>query len=641
MKFILALISISLIISCVSQPKKQEVKPTPPSIAQKFQSLKQQLEKKPDAKLLSALENLAVKNPDLQVAAQANLLLGNFYFDKKNYKRAVYFYQQIINSPYFSPAEWQARLQAARSLWVEKDSYQSLELLAPIFEFSDEIKTLMAAHELKAEISSFKGNDLEALKSMIFLSAQQTEKQEEYQLRAKQITQYELSRDDLNVVASNRSYSFVRPIALYKLGVNYFEESNYSKAESYLSDVVSIEGNTALAERANSILTQIYSRSKIDSYTIGVILPLSGRLESIGYKTLAGIQHGLGVFDKSSKFKIAVIDSEASPAIAKQAVEKLVIEDNVIAILGSVKGATSLAIAKKAQELGVPNIGFSLSSELTVTGDYVFRNALTSHMQVKTLVETCMKKYGHKNFAILYPNDTYGIEFANIFWDEVLANGGEIRGAQSYSSKETDFRDPIRRLVGTYYREDRMDEYKFRLQEWQAKYGENTRRKIPEDLLPPIVDFDAIFIPDTSKALGQIAPMLVYNDIKTPYLLGTNLWNTKSVSKRAGSFKDQLLFVDTFTDYEKESAKKFVDSFEKSFSRKPDTYVAIAYETTLLLKELIDKENIRSRSGLKEALSKLQSYPSALGLISVNEVGDIERPLRAMKVEKGEILQVK
>ena len=55
----------------------------------------------------------------------------------------------------------------------------------------------------------------------------------------------------------------------------------------------------------------------------------------------------------------------------------------------------------------------------------------------------------------------------------------------------------------------------------------------------------------------------------------------------------------------------------------------------------VDKENIRSRSGLKEALSKLQSYPSALGLISVNEVGDIERPLRAMKVEKGEILQVK
>ncbi|MEC9281710.1 MAG: penicillin-binding protein activator [Bdellovibrionota bacterium] len=641
MKFILALISLSLIISCVSQPKKQEVKPTPPSIEQKFQKLREQLDKKPNAKVLSALENLAVKNPDLQVSAKTNLLLGDYYYEQKNYERAVFFYRQIINSPYFSSAEWQARLRAAKSLWIEKDSYQTLELLAPIFDFSDDTKVVIQAHELKAEISSFKGDDLEALKSMIFLSAQQTKKQEEYQLRAKQITQYELSRDDLSIVASNRSYSFVRPIALYKLGVNYFEESNYSKAESYLSDVVSIESNTALAERANSILTQIYSRSKVESYTIGVILPLSGRLESIGYKTLAGIQHGLGVFDKSSKFKIAVIDSEASPSIAKQAVEKLVIEDNVIAILGSVKGATSLAIAKKAQELGVPNIGFSLSSELTVTGDYVFRNALTSHMQVKTLVKTCMKKYGHKNFAILYPNDTYGIEFANIFWDEVLANGGEIRGAQSYSSKETDFRDPIRRLVGTYYREDRMDEYKFRLQEWQAKFGENTRRKIPEDLLPPIVDFDAIFIPDTSKALGQIAPMLVYNDIKTPYLLGTNLWNTNNVSKRAGSFKDQLLFVDTYTDYEKETAKKFVDSFENSFRRKPDTYEAIAYESSLLLKELIDKENIRSRTGLKEAISKLQSYPSALGLISVNEVGDIERPLRAMKVEKGQILQVK
>ena len=365
-------------------------------------------------------------------------------------------------------------------------------MIKPIFHYDSPKKIKAEAHRLNIEVATFKNDYLSALISYVELanSSENSQEIDAFKSQAREITESKLGREDLMRVAGSSSYDFLRPLALFKMGLTYFEESNYSKAESYLEDVVSLSPKSAIAEQANDLLLQIYSRSKIDSKTIGVILPLSGRLGPIGYKTLSGIQHGLGVFDKgSSNFQIAVIDSEANPNVARRAVEKLVVEDNVIAIIGSLKGKTSLAIAKKSQELGVPNIGFSLSSELTVTGDYIFRNALTSHMQVKNLVNTSMNKFGIKKFAILYPNDNYGIEFANIFWDEVLANGGEIRGAQSYNSKETDFRAPIQRLVGTYYREDRFDEYKIRLQEWQAKYGENTRRKIPSDLLPPIIDF--------------------------------------------------------------------------------------------------------------------------------------------------------
>lgn len=635
------LLSILLIftMSCTSLPEKQRAKTASPKVIKSFESLANQFKKNPSPANRKELENFSLQNPDLDVSNEANLILGDHFYERDP-NLSLKFYLRTVNSPYYSNKEWVARIKAAQLLWEQKDSIQTLDLLAPIFKYDAPKGVLYEAHKLNAEILLFKTDYVPALASLVYLANQTKEKEQKdaYRSKAIELTESKLGREDLMRVAGNSNFDFLRSMALFKMGTIYFEESNYSKAESYLEDAVSSAPESAIAEQANDLLLQIYSRSKIDSKTIGVILPLSGRLAPIGYKTLSGIQHGLGVFNKNgSRFQIAVMDSEANPNVAKRAVEKLVVQDNVIAIIGSLKGATSLAIAKKSQELGVPNIGFSLNSELTVTGDYIFRNALTSHMQVKNLVKTSMEQYNIKNFAILYPNDNYGIEFANIFWDEVLANGGNIRGAQAYSSKETDFRDSIRRLVGTYYREDRFDEYKLRLQEWQAKYGENTRRKIPGDLLPPIIDFDAIFIPDTSKALGQIAPMLEYNDVKEPLLLGTNLWNTQSIVGRAGNFADQLVFVDTASDKNSKKAQDFASSFENSFGRKPDSYESIAYETAKLIRDIIEQEGVSTRTQLRNTLSQLKSYPSILGNISVNEVGDIERPLQSMKIEKGKI----
>ena len=42
-------------------------------------------------------------------------------------------------------------------------------------------------------------------------------------------------------------------------------------------------------------------------------------------------------------------------------------------------------------------------------------NALTSEMLVRHLVKIAINQKKLKRFAILYPNDPYGIEYANLF----------------------------------------------------------------------------------------------------------------------------------------------------------------------------------------------------------------------------------
>lgn len=47
--------------------------------------------------------------------------------------------------------------------------------------------------------------------------------------------------------------------------------------------------------------------------------------------------------------------------------------------------------------------------------------------------------------------------------------------------------------------------------------------------LSPIVDFDVIFIPDTYKAVGQIIPTLVFEDLKDVKIFGLSSWNNKQL----------------------------------------------------------------------------------------------------------------
>ena len=240
---------------------------------------------------------------------------------------------------------------------------------------------------------------------------------------------------------------------------------------------------------------------------------------------------------------------------------------------------------------------------MTQIGSYVFQNALTSQMQIEFLVDTAMSKRGFRRFAVLYPNDKYGTQYTNLFWDAVLAKGGQIVAAQSYTKDETDFRQQIRRLAGTFYKEDRKAEHEEKLEEWK-KNNPHARRE-PDQLLKPLIFFDALFIPDEVKVIGQIAPMLAYNDIEEVTLLGTNLWNTPLLGKRVGRFLRNPIFVDSFMmSNTLLASSSFYKNYVKTFKQKPHILEMQAFDTGLILKKIIE-DGAKTR---QQAQKKISSY---------------------------------
>ncbi|MEK2647267.1 penicillin-binding protein activator [Bdellovibrio sp. BCCA] len=483
---------------------------------------------------------------------------------------------------------------------------------------------------------------LEYLKGLVAQSVQAPNKQDQetYRLHAIDIVENKLNEDQLDDVAKSSDFGYLRAHAMYRLGEMALDHKDISTAKKYFSGVTDYMPGSDLAVRSQDILQQLEASKNVQAQTVGVVLPLSGKNAPVGQRALRGLEMGLGLHIPGSSFKLAVMDSEGNPDSARRGVERLVKEDNVIAIVGSLLSKTAPAVAAKSDELGVPTVALSQRSGLTEIGPTVFRNSLTSGMQVRALVRTAMEDMGMKKFAILYPNDPYGIEFTNIFWDEVLARGGQITAVQTYSTKETDFRLVIQRLVGTYFGEARQDEFSVRLKELQhSDKKRSVRQSNLETVLPPITDFDAIFIPDSVKAMGQISAMLSYNDVRNVKLLGTNLWNTKDVARRAGNFANNLLFVDSISPTA-QNRSRFMSEYKSLYNEEPSLIEIQAYDAGLILRQLI-ASGASSREELTQKLTSLSRFPGALGTLSMNAEREIERPVTPLTVEKGEVIPAK
>ena len=646
MKLLLTSLSLLFIISCASKSEIKSTSPKKTSTADKQTTSSSQslydkaLNLKNNRQFKSAVntfEQIVSENKESAIAGESIYQIAEIYLDLGKYESAIEQYQRIVKSDIDYPSYLAANISIAKIYFKLNQYAKSVAYLDNVIASRDSSKAEYAeALQMRAYYYEMESQWLSSLKLLIasYNSNIPSDLKESIRQKSSDIVDSKLSTAELQQIIGDSDFSFLRANAYFRLGVSAFEDSNFRKAESYFENAQSDTNNSWTAERAQQYLVQIQALNKVDPYTIGVVLPFSGKLSKIANRSLNAIQMALGTYDSSSPFKIAIIDSEDKPELARRAVEKLVIEDNVIAIIGDILNKSGTAVAQKAQELGIPTISLVQKSGISDTGDYIFRNSLTNQMQVHTLVDTAMRNLNYKKFAIVYPNDTYGVEFANLFWDEVLARGGQITAVQVYDPKETDFKDVVKRLVGSFYVEDRADEYALNLKQWREK-NKNSRKE-PTELLSPIVDFDAIFIPDSLKAMGQISAMLNYNDVAKTSLLGTNLWNTNNITKRLSNNIERVVFVDLKQNQESQNYKNFEQKFQSLFNEQADNFSIQAYDSANILKQLI-LGGAKNRTTLKEQLSDLKGFPGVGAELNMSKNREILQPTQALSVKDNQI----
>jgi ABC-type branched-subunit amino acid transport system substrate-binding protein len=260
-------------------------------------------------------------------------------------------------------------------------------------------------------------------------------------------------------------------------------------------------------------------------------------------------------------------------------------------------------------------------------------------LQVRAVAAYTVQELGIERFAILYPEERYGISFMNRFWDEIVARGADVVAIESYRPDQTDFADAIKKLVGLYYprledpEEENADQPGLALEALSDE-----EEKEPE----PIIDFGAIFIPDTYEKAGLIAPQLPYYDVTDVLLVGTNLWHSDKLIEMAPKYVQGAIVPDGFfLNSPSPKVQDFNTRFEAIFGRLPGFLEAQAYDAALMLFHLINQPEVQSRRTLKTALMQVRNFPGVTGLSSFDETGDVDKQIYILKIRGDQFIQIR
>ena len=386
------------------------------------------------------------------------------------------------------------------------------------------------------------------------------------------------------------------------------------------------------------------------AYNIGVLLPLTGDQQSYGTQVLNGIKAAVEVVKQTSpnqNIQLFVEDIGLGGDAAKQALQRLLVEHQIIAAIGPLNSKDAESVAEIAQTNSLPLIALSPAENVTGFGNTIFRNSITKNEQAVALSQILNDVLGIKRAAILYPNNSYGKEFMELFWNEYEKKGGEIRGAEEYDRSISDYETPIKKLTGLAHKEVRKSEIcsKMATDRWNElkKMGAPLPNCFPTEELPPIVDFEAIFIPDSFDKARQILPTLLFYNVKGVQVIGTNLWNTDELlSGSMGGEIEGSLFLDGFNKTKTTpEITNFMQKYYALYNAEPGILEAQGYDSAMAILQTLQKKSPSSREGMMKALFKLSDFKGVTGLTGFTDKREAKRNMSVMIVDQNKIVELK
>ncbi|MBN1627768.1 MAG: penicillin-binding protein activator [Deltaproteobacteria bacterium] len=455
------------------------------------------------------------------------------------------------------------------------------------------------------------------------------------------------SGEELEEMAGYAADSDYIPYIFHRLALISLEEERPEDAGNYALQLVRSSQDETWVSIGRELLDRVTEKkggvNDEGTITIGCLLPLTGPFALYGQEVLNGIMLGMDLFNvrqEGCPVELVIRDTMGDAEKTVAGLEELVREENVTVILGPLASNESTAAAKKAQELGIPIITFSQKDGITNEGDMVFRNFLTPSKEIEAIVNRAIAGMGIKKIAVFYPDKTYGRYMRDLFREEVRLMGGAITADVSYEPDQTDFSEAIKKLVGpeffNKYSSGEKDAGYYDMTAMQSgipgyeTIGDQTG--VEEE--GPVLDFEAVFIPDNYQKIAMIAPQFPYYGIFNVPFFGTSLWMSDDLISTTGSFIQGAIFPVGFSPYAYNAGiDEFLADYRGSFQEEPDVLAANGYDTIKFIRDILDNNSVNSRNDLQKKLFNVD-FRGVTGEITFGEDGEVRKEPLLMTVEK-------
>jgi branched-chain amino acid transport system substrate-binding protein len=346
---------------------------------------------------------------------------------------------------------------------------------------------------------------------------------------------------------------------------------------------------------------------------VGEYGSLTGSTATFGISSKNGIELFVDALNAQGgiagkKVHVLVEDDQSKPEEAATAVNKLIAQDGVVAVLGEVASSRSLAAAPICQNAGVPMISpSSTNPKVTEIGDDIFRVCYIDPFQGMVIAKFAKNTKGYTKGAIFRDNkNDYSVGLANYFTDAFKGMGGTIVADEAYSEGDQDFKAQLT----------------------------NIKAKKPEFIFVPGYYTEVGLIARQARELGMTQP-----------LLGGDGWVSDRLLEIAQDALNGSFFVNHYWENDPNPAvQNFVQSYRKRYNATPDGLAALAYDAagvlTHAMQELStqdpkafatlsgppNEDQKAARAKLKALIAATRDYPGVTGRISLDEHRNAVKP---------------
>lgn len=343
-------------------------------------------------------------------------------------------------------------------------------------------------------------------------------------------------------------------------------EARYVEGDkSGANDVVSwlkseFSSNEEVSKFVQEFELRMENSGRISLNDIGLVLPLSGELASYGQKAVSGIDVGLKVLGLNEAVKIHTKDSLNSPAQGAQAVLDLIRENKVSFIIGGLFPETAKAEYLEARKYGVLYISLSqINLPKEEKNHHLIEVQGSIESQVETLLsDEMINKFGTR-LGIIFPENEGGKAYAEEIWRKANQKNIQVTSIATFPKNTHDYRETAQLFLGLKHPRERSEELKI-LEDVYALEKTSIRRL---QTLPPVLDFDWVFLATYPHEATGLIPTLGYYDANRIKVVGGPSWVSKSMVKEQKNLGTLYFIGNDPKDINQEMLNKFQEIYAK------------------------------------------------------------------------------
>src|SRR5215468_11154096 len=322
-----------------------------------------------------------------------------------------------------------------------------------------------------------------------------------------------------------------------------------------------------------------------DAIKVGVVTPLSGSYAPIGKQVRWGAELAVKEINATGgvagrPFELLFEDEEANPPVAVRKSEKLLQQDKVDLLTGTVNSGSTLAVGQLAERnnrILVTTVSYAPSITGAQCNSNVFRVNANAFMQSTALTAWLVKNVAGKRYFFIGPDYEMGRSTGSAFQDDIKRLGGTDVGATYPPLAAKDYTPYIGQIRAAR----------------------------------PDVIMTATAGNDTVRLLTQLKEYGILND-KLTLAGAAGAVTQENIGAMSGAAEGFLSAAGYAIDIDTRANKAFVATFKKEYQSDPDLFGADTYGVFSLFKQAIEKAGTTDPDKLRAAMEDA-SWPTPQG----------------------------